>query len=56
MDVGGRATQDAKAEDFAALRDFARERRYLGVRSTEQNSLERQRTSEIGSTLMKYPG
>ena len=39
MDVGGRATQDAKAGDFVALRDFVRERRYLGVRSTEQNSL-----------------
>ena len=38
MDVGVRATQDAKAGDFVALRDFVRERRYPEVRSTEQSS------------------
>ncbi|WP_257266889.1 hypothetical protein, partial [Endozoicomonas sp. ONNA2] len=35
MDVGARATQVTKAEDFVALRDFMRERR---VWSAQQNS------------------
>ncbi len=56
MDVGDRATQDAKAEDFVALRDFVRERRTGEYGRLNRTPLERQRTSESGSTFMKYPG
>lgn len=53
MDVGGRATQDAKAEDFVALRDFVRERRTGEYGRLNKTPLERQRTSESGSTFME---